>query len=95
MKNFHFKQLTRDETIVKLARFFPSRNRREKVDGVFNFEGSALLTNDTHACIKCRGKNREDFKHVSEDGLQIKMINAGRCNKNENSGFRKRGNVDC
>lgn len=42
-----------------------------------------------------RGKNGEDFKHVSEDGLQIKMINAWRCNKNENSGFRKRGNVDC
>ena len=30
-------------------------------------------------------------------GVQIKMINAGRCNKNENSRFRKRqrGNVDC
>lgn len=62
---------------------------------MFNFEGSAWLTNDTHAYIKYRGKNREDFKHVSEDGLQIKMINVGRCNKNENSGFRKRGNVDC
>lgn len=41
---------------------------------MFNFEDTRL-TNDTHACIKYDGKNSKDFKHVSRDGLRIKMIN--------------------
>lgn len=41
---------------------------------MFNFEDMV-----NKRCIKYGGKNSEDFKHVSRDG--IKMINVRRCNK--------------